>query len=72
MSLEQKYSYGDFTGIHTFPFQVLLEYRSRASRNCAALMFLSVTNQKHVSWKICKVSKISSCALGLYFFYNVE
>ena len=56
------------TNIQTFASKVLQECSSWVSRNGAVQMFFSDTNQKHVSWKICKVRKIFGSVSGAYYF----
>ena len=55
----------------TFAFPVFRECSSWASRNGAVQIYFSDTNQKHICWKICKVSGFLA-VLREYIFENVE
>ena len=57
-----------YRNIQTYAFQVLRECGSWASRNGAVQVFLSDTNQKHVGWKMCKVSKVFGCFGAVYLY----
>ena len=56
-----------YQNIQTFVFHVFREFASKAFGNGVVQMFFSDTNQKHVCWKICKVSKVFCCVAEVYF-----
>ena len=57
-----------YRNIQTFAFKVLQKCSSWASRNGAAQMFFSDSEQKHAWWKICKVRKVFDCVARAYYF----
>ena len=58
---------GTYRNIQTFTFQLLRECSSWEARNGVVQMFFSDINEKHVCWKICKMSEASGSAAGLHF-----
>ena len=55
-----------YRNVLTFPFKALEICSSWASRNGAVQMFFFDTKQKHVYWKISKVTEVFSCVGGAY------
>ena len=68
MSLEQKFSYGDKKKYTDICFQSATRMHFFGVKKWCSPNVFSHTKQKHVSWKICKVRKVSDCVAGAYYF----